>query len=69
MFESKMSMSLENLLTIRPSGTVSKNDIGHLTMLFKRVVWSVRDAQIQPSDMDAANPNTDNAEIENLKRK
>ena len=55
---STISMSLENLFSMRPKGVVSKNHIGNLTMLctrllcetlatFKHPIASITDAKIK----------------------
>lgn len=61
MFESRMSMSLENRLTMRPSGVVSKKDIGQRMTPASRPPWRLRDATMLPREMDSARPNTDTA--------
>ena len=41
-----MGGTFENLLSILPSGVVSKKDIGERRMLANMLSWSVRDAAI-----------------------
>lgn len=50
--ESQVSMSLLNLLTIRPRGVVSNKLIGALRIQSSMVVWSQDAANRQPRDMD-----------------
>ncbi len=61
MLASNTSMSLEKRFIIRPSGVVSKNDIGARRILESRFSWSARDAQQQPCATAKASPKANSA--------
>jgi len=62
MLVSRMSMSLENRLTMRPRGVVSKNDMGQRRTCNNRPECRFRDAIMLPKAIASASPSTDTAE-------
>ena len=60
---SMTNISCPNLFSIRPTGFLSKNDIGDLRTVFNIFAWNIRQARIFPVQTTSARMNVVIAEI------